>query len=382
MKILQVAYKAEITGGEMVLWDLARALVARGHEVHAVASTDGPLLEVLRRERVAVAVIPMRKTFDPPAVRRLAAYLRDNGIELVQSHGMLVNILTRQAARRVHTPISLSTVHSTMELGRSGRARSLGERLKAIYYRWLDNRTAAYNDRVICVSEAVRQDKIEQGIPVEKLVTIRNGIDLNRFAFLEQFNPEPLRAALGIPAGAPLVGTIARFSRQKDVATLIKAMPTVWAELPEARLLLIGSGYLEDELRALTNSLDRRGRICFAGYRQDARRLLACLDVFCLPSLCEGLPLVVLEAMACAKPVVCTPVPGTLEAVVAGETGVVTPFGDCAAMGIAVTRLLADGDLRLSLGAAGRRRLEDHFNFTRVERETVALYNSQVETPA
>ncbi|MBN2711350.1 MAG: glycosyltransferase family 4 protein, partial [Planctomycetes bacterium] len=299
--------------------------------------------------------------------------LRENAIELVQSHGLLPNILSRLAAKKGRTKFHVSTIHLALELARGGRDASAVGRFKSRFYRFLDNRTSRISKRIVCVSDYVRRDQIEQGVDPEKLVTIRNGIDLSRFDFIGSLDRKAVRESLGVPAGAPVVGTVARMSPQKDVATLVRAMPGVWCKHPEARLILVGTGPLENEVKALAAEIGD-GRIIFTGYRSDAHEIMAAMDVFCLPSLHEGLPLVVLEAMACGLPVVCSPVPGTLEAVVENETAFISPFGDHESFAENISRLLDNAELRGRMGLAGRGHLKENFTAERMVRDTLDLY--------
>ncbi len=133
-------------------------------------------------------------------------------------------------------------------------------------------------------------------------------------------------------------------------------------------------GAYEAELRARAERLGVAGRVVFAGYRSDVPALLAGCDVFCLPSSAEGLPLVVLEAMARGKPVVTTPAGGTAELVVDGVTGLLVPPGDAAALAEALSGLLADPDRARQLGEAGRERVRTEFSAARAAEEILRIY--------
>lgn len=378
MRILQLAYKSEIHGGERVLLDLSLGLLARGHELHVVSTAPGPLLDLMAQHGAKTAVVPLPKTYDIRGVRQLAQYMKQERIELAQSHGLLVNVARRLAGRLAGVPLGVSTVHVPLALAQGGRSNSFKERLKSRYYRALDNFTSRWDTRVVCVSEAVRQDVLAQGISPAKAVTIRNGIDLDRFAFAAATPLAELRRQLKLPVDAPLLGTAARLSAQKDIHTLIRAMPGLWREQPAARLLLMGSGPQEAELHALAASLDTGGRICFLGHREDAVRLIAALDVFCLPTRYEGLPISVLEAMACARPVLCSPEAGTLEAVVPDETALLAPTGDVDAWASALRRLLGTPPLRQRLGQAGQVRVAQYFTRERMVAEAAVLYDKML----
>lgn len=361
----------------MVLLNLLQGLRDRGHEVAGCAPTEGPLLERLRSMGIATHVIPLRHAWDWSSVRALARLLDEQGFDVVQSHGRIMNILTRRAvAWTRRRPLCIGTEHNPQRLAHGSNEPGWKAKFKARFYRWLDNTTARWSDMNICVSEAVRLDKVEQGVPEEKLVTIENGIDLPRFPPADPTSTARLRQTLDLPEDAPIVGTLARLDRQKNVGDMIRAMPTVWEAIPSAQLVIAGDGVEREALERLALELGGQGRVRFLGFRTDAVDLLHLYDIFCLSSRWEGLPISVLEAMACRRPVVATPVPGILAAVAEGETAWITPFGDPPAMGHALRGLLSDEAKRNAMGESGRHRLERLFTIDRMTERTEAIYRS------
>ena len=375
MKILQVAYKSEISGGEKVLLNLAKHLRRRGHHILVACPSYGPLVEVLRREGIEVRIIPIKKTYDMVGAFRLRNLILREGIQILHTHGMLVNVIGRIASKMARVPISISTVHLTRELVTGGRAENIPQWLKGKYYRSVDNFTAQLNDWVIAVSESVKRDLISQGVDPEKIVVIRNGIECEcPQSPLERKNQRlKKKKELGIGNG-PIVGTITRFSRQKDVHTFLYAMSNVIRDYPGVRCLIIGDGEQRRELEDLSSQLVLNGKVSFLGYRDDAREILDIFDIFVLSSLWEGLPLVVLEAMAASKPVIATRVPGTAEAVIDGETGFLVPLKDSKGLAELIEKLLADQDLAQNMGEAGKRRVNKDFRVDRMVDETEELY--------
>ncbi|MEA1926998.1 MAG: glycosyltransferase family 4 protein [Candidatus Auribacterota bacterium] len=373
MKILQVAYKSTISGGEKVLFDLATSLKERGHEVSAVCPDPGQLPDELRKAGIESTIIPFHKTYDIRAARRLARLIGDENIEVLHSHSMLTNIVSRVAGRLARVPVSVSTEHLTMELGRGGRSGEITVRLKARYYRLLDNYTSRYNQQVIAVSNAVRDDLVEQGIPASRITVIQNGInipDINTAA------RDRIRLELGIKPEETVIGAVGRLSPQKDYPTLLHAFKRVNKSCPEAVLLIAGDGYLRDNLEELTDDLGIRERVKFLGYRSDVMEVFSSCDIYTLSSLWEGLPLAVLEAMAMGKPVVATAVPGTEEAVNEGETGFLVPLKDDKLLGQRLIDLARNPEKAQIMGEAGRRRWKDCFSLNRVIDEHEDLYKN------
>ena len=171
--------------------------------------------------------------------------------------------------------------------------------------------------------------------------------------------------------------TVGRFSEQKGHRYLLAAIPDVLARHPATYFLWAGEGDLEADLRAEARRLGLEGQVRFLGRRDDVPHLLAAADPFVLPSLFEGLPLAVLEAMAARLPVVGTRVCGTSEAVQDGVTGRLVPPEDAAALTAAIVQVLDAPDLAARWGAAGRARVAHEFNAARMVGEVVAVYEEE-----
>jgi len=224
-------------------------------------------------------------------------------------------------------------------------------------------------DRYFAVSEHVR-DRLAAGLhlPVRKLRVVYNGIDPGPFG--RPADPA-LRAALaGSDPARPIVLAVARLSPQKGLDVLVDAA----AQVPDAAFVVAGGGPERAVLEARARDRGVAARVTFLGPREDVPALLAACDVFVLPSLFEGLPLSVLEAMAAERPVVASRIGGTGEAVVDGCTGRLVPPGDPAALAAAIRELLARPDLARRYAAAGRARLEERFTARRMVEKVSAEY--------
>jgi glycosyltransferase involved in cell wall biosynthesis len=226
--------------------------------------------------------------------------------------------------------------------------------------------------RVIAVSEEVR-DRYRNtlGVPASKLAVVRNGIPIR--PVLPPPDPE-FRAALIGSRPDFVVLTAARFHEQKGHAHLLEAAALV----PEATFVLAGDGELREAMEARARQLGVMDRCLFLGHRSDVPELLAAADLFVLPSLFEGLPLSVLEAMEAQRPVIATRVGGTDEAVVDGATGLLVPPRDGPALAAAIRRLQADSSLARSLARAGRLRVEREFSASGVAGAVMSIYDDLV----
>jgi glycosyltransferase involved in cell wall biosynthesis len=174
-------------------------------------------------------------------------------------------------------------------------------------------------------------------------------------------------------APAPLIAVVARLQAHKGHEDLLRCLPGLWNRFPTLRVLLAGQGPHEAHLRAVAQEVGADGRVLFLGHCADVRPVLAAANLFVLPSHREGLPNAVLEAMAVGVPVVAAAADGTGEVVLDGETGLLTPPGDVAALGAAITRLLQDAPLRERLVEGAKRRLEEQFSLPRAVEQVEAL---------
>ena len=228
---------------------------------------------------------------------------------------------------------------------------------------------AAGVHRYIAVSyDLARHLREAFSIPQSKLQVIHNGIPVDNYL-------RPPRADLrdwlaGSPPG-PIVLTTGRLDAQKGHRFLLEAA----AQIPHARFVLAGDGPERGNLEAQARELELGDRVRFLGYRDDIPDLLASCDIFVLPSLFEGLPLSVLEAMAAGRPVVSSAIGGTDEAVVQEETGLLVPPGDAGALARALLRVLSDASLATKWGDAGRSRVREHFSAATMVEGVTGVYS-------
>jgi glycosyltransferase involved in cell wall biosynthesis len=191
---------------------------------------------------------------------------------------------------------------------------------------------------------------------------VHNGVELDRFALPPVGHRPVLPTELGIPADVPVVTVLGRLGTGKGQAVAVEAWPRVIERVPDARLLLVGDGPLEDDLRRRVDDLDLAERVIFAGRRRDAERILAASTLTCLPTIREALPTALIEAAACGVPAVASATSGVLEVVDDGRTGLLFPYGDERRLADAVVELLEDEPRRIAMGTAARRLAEQRFD--------------------
>ncbi len=238
---------------------------------------------------------------------------------------------------------------------------------------WVARRMFPSADVVTGVSDAVGAYFHEETrVPPERVKVILNGVDVDRLA--GKYDAESKRRELGIPPEAWVIGLVANLRPQKNHALLLRAFAGLCPQVPQARLILVGEGGLRSALAGLADELGVRDRVHFLGARLDIAELFAALDVYCLPSHYEGMPLTLLEAMAAGKPVVATRVLGIRELISDGETGLLVPPGDPDALAAALIRIRMEPGLGQRLADAGREYVNKHARLEFMVTQYAALY--------
>jgi starch synthase (maltosyl-transferring) len=239
----------------------------------------------------------------------------------------------------------------------------------------LDRLTQDRVDRYVCVSRSVAEfSTIHGGLAFEKLVVIPNGVDLAKYPAQR---PADLKA-LGIPAGRRVVTFVGRLEPQKGVQWLVETAPAWLERLPDCDLLVVGEGPLRGDLEAMCQAKHIAGRVHFAGWRADVPEILAASDLLVLPSVWEGMPNVVLEAMASRRPVVASDVEGVRELLGPASPGQTVRYGDSQGLVDKLDRLLGDRALAVTAADANRRRAEENFGISQVVAAYEDLWESLV----
>ena len=366
IRVLFVIGTLDIGGTELQLVGLATRLGRVRFTARVCClEHEGPLARDLREAGVPVDEVPFRGLSvlrSPMAVLRrfgeLVALMRKVQPTIVQTFLPHANTVRALAARLARVPIVLTGLR-----GLDGTL-AVGGRL-----------AARLADAVLANAEAVRDHAVRgQGMPAAKLRVIRNGLDLDTFQ--EAARPP----APDLPSGR-LVVTVANPNRFKTpgLLILVESATSVLTEIPAARFVLVGDGPCRPAVLEAVRARGLADRFICLGARTDVPAILACCEVMVLPSLQEGLPNAVLEAMAAGKAVVASRVGGIPELVLDGETGLLVPAGDSAALASAISSLLADPARAARMGQAGRARVQALFSLDRMIRETEALYDELLD---
>jgi len=328
-------------------------------------------MDEYRHHASGVWAFDLLNVFNLRTVITLARLMRRLQCQIVHTHLWTADVLGSLAAALARVPVSVSTVHGeyfrVIQEHRLRRARklALSRTYRAVYHLF---------DGVIAVSPSVAEDLVHRaGLRIDpgRVTTIQNGID---FSFALRPSSAADRQSLGIAPTARVVVTVANFVPIKGHRWLVEAMPRIVQRYPEAMFVLAGAGEELPTIRRLVEAhgLDRHVR--FAGARLDAPELMAMSDVVVVPSLSEGSPLVVLEALALARPVVATRVGGIPQIIEDGQAGLLVPPGDPVALADAILTLLSHPALARRLGKAGRESVLARYSAETMVRQTERLY--------
>lgn len=312
-------------------------------------------------QQLEAAGVPLRfadirtKWQAPMVVGRLTKLLTEQQPQIVQNFLYHANVAGTLAARRALVP----RIVLGIRVADPRRLRS-----------WLERRVARNAARIVCVSQSVADFCRDRGFPAAKLEIIPNGIDVTPYE-----NAVPLDLAeLGVPSGRKAIVFVGRLHEQKDLAALISAAPNFLGQLPEHDLVLVGEGPQRRYLSRLAASLGIGHRVHWPGWRPEVPAILAAAEMLVLPSRWEGMPSVLLEAMAAGKPVVATRAEGVAEVLgdLAAEQTVAV--GDVRGLTRRIVQLAQSPPLAQRLGQENRQRILAHFSLQEMVHRYERLY--------
>jgi glycosyltransferase involved in cell wall biosynthesis len=359
MKILQLISSGGFYGAERVLVNLSVELERMGHPctVGVFENAASPNMEVAVQSEAAglkVVRISCRGQVDSRAIGVVRETILKQDAELVHAHGYKADFYAFLARRKAEVPL-IATCHNWP--GTSPKMR---------FYGWLDRLVLRSFDGVVAVSSAVADRLREAGVS-KQMRLIPNGVPV------PTGEDRPVAADLRQP-GRLVVGAVGRLSKEKGTAVLIQAAARICREYPNVLFVQVGDGPDRKELEAIVRELGIESQFVFAGQRQDMAQVYRSFDLFALPSLAEGMPMALLEAMAAGLPVVATRVGAVPEVIGDPKAGTVVEAGDVEALARAIRTFLADEDLRRRAGAQAQKRLKEKFSAAAMAKEYVDLF--------
>ena len=367
IKVLEVIRQGQIGGGESHLLDLITFLDKERFEPVCLSFTSGEMISRLQTMGICCHVIETQKPFDRNIQWQIVQLIRDEQIQLVHAHGSRAASNMLWSVRKLHVPF-IYTVHGwSFHDDQSWLVRLLRQ--------WSEKLICSLADKVICVSQS-NADTGHQRFGLKDVEVIENGINLMRFNPKGQF--ENLRKEFGFADDDFVAGFIARCTKQKAPLIFLEAVRLAHEKNQRIKGLFVGEGDMDTEVDAYIAKYQMDKYVYRSLFRTDVPDLLNSINVYCLPSLWEGLSIALLEAMAMGKAIVATPTDGTKEVIVHEKNGLVIPYEQPQALADAICRFCNDMAFYQQCGIEANRVVALRFNAQRVADAVFLLYNNLV----
>ena len=368
VKVLQLISSGGYYGAENMLLNLCASQQKAGcqnslmlfYNVHA---PNIEFYERARRRGLSVRMVHCQGRADWRAVRQIEECIQEDGIELLHTHGYKADLYGYVAARRSGRPI-VATCHNWV-----GGTAALG------IYNHLDRMVLKRFHGLAAVSASVAQRLLGSGIAAKKIRTIANGIDVEQFG---RARPSPVFDF----DGNKVIGMVARLDLQKGFEYLLRAARELSKAFPALKIVIVGEGPHRQAIENMIQRFGLQSSVIVAGQHSDMPAIYAAMDIFVLPSLNEGLPMTILEAMAASKPVIATRVGAIPMVIKDGETGLLVDPGDANGLRDAFARLLADSDLCRRIGSAGHDWVSRNYTAEAMALKYRQMYDEVLGSPA
>ncbi len=355
-------------GGKRVFYSLIKGLDRNLFRPVAACSPEGAYAEMLHNAGVELCTLNMDNRYNPFTIYRLAKIMREESVTIVHSQGGgRSNYFAFLAAHLAKVPIKVATVANLVE------GWSDVHPLRRLCYVTINRIMEKSADVFICVAHYLCRILVERhGIAPEKVINVPNGIDISRFVCRRR--RLDILSELDLPTNKVLVSLIGRMVWEKGVNVFLEAACELSKKVTNIHFLIVGDGPLRGELeqQALDCGLSK---ICsFVGFQRDIPAILMATDIVALPSFVEGLPMIILEAMASKVPVVASAVGGIPEMIKEGENGFLVPPKDSDSLAKKLLLLVNDKGLRKRMGEAARKDVEESFSETEMIYKTQQVY--------
>lgn len=365
IKVLECIRQGQIGGGESHLLSLVENLDRSRFEPVVLSFTDGPMIDRLKQMNVECHVIHTTKPFDISKWKVVKNFIRDQQVDLIHAHGTRANSNILWAAKSLRIPV-IYTVHGWSF---HPDQKPLVRRIRIMGEKYLTSKS----DLNISVS-ASNQQSGKNFIKTFKSIVINNGIDQKKFDPSKQY--KDIRKELNIPEGHLLISFVARFTSHKQPLTLINAFAEAVKTNDHIHLLMVGDGDEKQQAEEIIKRLNLQSRITLQPFRQDVPDVLAATDIFVLPSLWEGLPIGLLEAMAMGKAIIASNVDGTSEVIQHEENGLLVQTDNLVSnLTKALTTLAGNTSLRKKFQQNAVKTVNERYNAENMTRSIENVYN-------
>lgn len=364
IKILHIVANDKLSGAEKVVLDICRNM-KKGYECIAVTSGDN-LGQYFKEAGIKYYASDISR-LNPANIYKIKNIIKEENIDIVHGHDVKASIAGYIAAKSGKKPV-ISHIHATYPWIK-----------KPNLLKFIDSFFRNKYEKSIACSETAKDYYLEHNLKADKssFLTLVNSLDFTDFDEEElKSNRTHLKRELNLGSEEIIYGYAGRLIPLKGVDMLINAFYEISKEIEGVKLLIIGDGEEEERLKNLTNQLNLRDKVIFAGYQKDIYTYINLMDIFILPSVREGLPMVVLEAAALKKAVITTPLPGVMEFIKNGETGLVLKKRSCDDMAMTMKYLYNDRQMMKKLGENAYGILKDQYSIDSYIDELTKIYSS------
>ncbi len=370
-RVLEFISFAGIGGTERMLLEFLRHISHDKYKLYVcVLLQPGVVNEEASRLHIENISLNMRGYWDFRVWWTFYQFAKQKQIDLIRTYGLKADIIGRIVGKLLGIPANITSVRST-------------DPWRKWYHVFLDYLTSGFTDLYLSNSEAgAAMVHRREGIPHSKILTIYNGVALAVFdpdASEAQGTPYTYKQMFGIAQTDRVIGIVATLNTIKEHKTIVDALPRIQEHIPEIRCMFVGRDDLHGEIQRYVRKKQLEDTIIFTGCRRDIPQILSMFEVFLLPSLWEGLPMSILEAMAMKKPVIATSVGGIPELVDHKRTGLLIPPNDPEALSDAVIFLLSNPAIAVNMGLAGYERVQQEFSIQTVVTKTETVYDQLIE---
>lgn len=367
--ILFVIDNLQFGGGERVFSQIINGLDPRRYNFFIASIVGENFYKAIKNKHVKFLPLDFSKKVNFRLFLQLKKIIKTNNIQIVHGQGTRAEFYARIAHKLAGNSRYVSTIAMPVEGFNIGIAR------KKIY-RFFDWISEKFVDRFIVVSDSLKEVmEKKRGITPDKIFRIHNGIEMDRYR-TNPDDPNRVRLEFKIGQETVLIGAAGRLVWQKGFEYLIEAIPGVIKAHPDVKILIIGDGPLKESLKAQGARLKLYDSLIFTGFRDDMREILSAIDILVIPSLLEGFPMITLEGMAMAKPIIATSIHGISEQIIDGESGILIPPKNPIALAEALCNLLRDTKRMKDLGLNARKRAEKQFSVEKMITETEKVFQS------
>ena len=365
-KILMFIDEAKMGGGQQHLLWLINKLDKYKFEIEVACEPEGYFVDELKKLGIKHHSLSVTNRPSIDSLIKTYRIIQKVSPAILHTHGGTAGFYGRLAAAINFKGVTIHTYHGIHYLN------AYRFRLKFLY-KMVDRFLLNFTDCTICVAQNDFDIGMKAGVvKKEKAVVIHNGIDIIKFSHVSEHNDFEIK--LKKEEDLVVIGSVGRLHYQKGYEYLIEASKVILSNHPNVKFVLIGDGELRGSLESLTKKYGIDTSFVFLGNRTEIPELLAQMDIFVLPSLWEGLPLVLLEAMAANKPVVATNVNGITELIKSEEDGILVPPKDASALALGINRLLDGVELRNRLAENGYKKVLNEFSLNGMIEKTESVY--------